>query len=104
MNFENVKDRSLREIWETSAAFQKFRGEEWMQEPCRSCDRRELDFGGCRCQALLLVNDAAAADPVCSLSPNRNRVDVLLGQVADIPVAAMATDAKPEWVYRQNPT
>jgi pyrroloquinoline quinone biosynthesis protein E len=104
LTFENVKEHSLREIWESSAAFQRFRGEEWMQEPCRSCERREIDFGGCRCQALLLVNDAAATDPVCSLSPNRNMVDVLLGQVADIPVAAMATDAKPEWVYRQNPT
>jgi len=104
LTFENVKERSLREIWESSAAFQRFRGEEWMQEPCRSCERREIDFGGCRCQALLLVNDAAATDPVCSLSPHRNKVDVLLGQVADIPVAAMAADAKPEWVYRQNPT
>jgi pyrroloquinoline quinone biosynthesis protein E len=104
LTFENVKERSLREIWESSAAFQRFRGEEWMQEPCRSCERREIDFGGCRCQALLLMNDAAATDPVCSLSPNRNKVDVVLGQVADIRVAAMATDAKPEWVYRQNPT
>ena len=101
--FENVKDRSLREIWESSAAFQKFRGEEWMQEPCRSCDRREVDFGGCRCQALLLVNDAAATDPVCSLSPNRNKVDAVLGRVADIPVAGITADAKPEWLYRTNP-
>jgi pyrroloquinoline quinone biosynthesis protein E len=51
--FENVKDRSLREIWEHSAAFQKFRGEDWMQEPCRTCDRREQDFGGCRCPPLI---------------------------------------------------
>src|ERR1700682_5753375 len=104
LTFENVTERNLREIWESSAAFEKFRGEEWMQEPCRSCDRRELDFGGCRCQALLLVNDAAATDPVCSLSPNRNKVDGVLGLVVDIPVAAITTDVKPEWVYRQNPT
>jgi len=104
LTFENVKDRSLREIWESSAAFQKFRGEEWMQEPCRSCDRRELDFGGCRCQALLLVNDAAATDPVCSLSPNRNKVDAVLERVADIAVAEGIADAKPEWLYRTNPT
>jgi pyrroloquinoline quinone biosynthesis protein E len=104
LTFENVKERSLREIWESSAAFQKFRGEEWMQEPCRSCDRREVDFGGCRCQALLLVNDAAATDPVCSLSLNRSKVDAVLGRVADIPVAAITADAKPEWLYRQNPT
>ena len=104
--FENVKDRSLREIWESSAAFQKFRGEDWMQEPCRSCDRREVDFGGCRCQALLLVNDAAATDPVCSLSPNRKTVDAVLGRVAETPVAAITPDVKlkPEWMYRQNPT
>jgi len=67
--FENVKDRSLREIWEHSVAFQKFRGENWMQEPCKTCDRREQDFGGCRCQALLLAGDAAATDPICSLAP-----------------------------------
>jgi pyrroloquinoline quinone biosynthesis protein E len=101
--FENVNDRGLREIWETSAAFQKFRGEDWMQEPCRTCDRREVDFGGCRCQALLLVNDAAATDPVCSLSPDRSKVDTILSRVADIR-AAVLTDIKSEWVYRQNPT
>jgi pyrroloquinoline quinone biosynthesis protein E len=102
LKFENVKNRSLREIWESSAAFQKFRGEDWMQEPCRSCDRREVDFGGCRCQAVLLVNDAAATDPVCSLSPNRNIVDAVLGEVAGVPVSAIA-DVKPEWLYRTNP-
>jgi pyrroloquinoline quinone biosynthesis protein E len=102
LTFENVKDRSLRKIWDSSAAFQKFRGEEWMPEPCRSCDRREVDFGGCRCQALLLVDDAAATDPVCSLSPNRNRVDTVLARVADIPV--IAADPKPTWIYRSNPT
>jgi pyrroloquinoline quinone biosynthesis protein E len=101
--FENVKDRSLREIWECSAAFQKFRGQHWMQEPCRSCDRREVDFGGCRCQALLLVDDASATDPVCSLSPNRKKIDAVLERVADIPAASTA-DAKPQWLYRSNPT
>src|SRR3989454_6891366 len=60
LSFENVRDRGLREIWEHSSAFQKFRGETWMQEPCKTCDRREQDFGGCRCQALLLAGDAAA--------------------------------------------
>src|SRR5229473_4584802 len=75
LHFENVKDRSLREIWQNSAAFQKFRGEAWMQEPCKTCDRREQDFGGCRCQALLLTGDAAATDPVCSLAPLRPKVD-----------------------------
>src|SRR6266436_1916038 len=73
LTFENVKDRSLREIWEHSAAFQRFRGEDWMQEPCKTCDRREQDFGGCRCQALLLAGDASATDPVCSLAPTRTK-------------------------------
>jgi len=104
LTFENVKDRTLREIWESSAAFQKFRGEDWMQEPCRSCDRREVDFGGCRCQAFLLVNDAAATDPVCSLSPNRNKVDAVLERVADIRTPTIAPKVKPEWLYRSNPT
>ena len=78
LSFENVKAGSLREIWEHSAAFQKFRGEDWMREPCRTCDRREQDFGGCRCQALLLARDAAATDPVCSLAPLRPKVDAIL--------------------------
>jgi pyrroloquinoline quinone biosynthesis protein E len=103
LTFDNVKYRSLREIWENSTAFQKFRGEEWMQEPCRTCDRREVDFGGCRCQALLLISDAAATDPVCSLSPNRNKVDAVLERVADIPVTGITPDVKPVWVYRSNP-
>jgi len=109
--FENVKDRSLREIWESSAAFQKFRGEDWMQEPCRTCDRREQDFGGCRCQALLLSGDAAATDPVCSLAPQRPKVDAILAAVnlARVPVGegpappAADTLTRPAWLYRPNP-
>jgi pyrroloquinoline quinone biosynthesis protein E len=98
LTFENVKDRALREIWESSAAFQKFRGESWMQEPCRSCDRREVDFGGCRCQAMLLLNDAAATDPVCSLSPNRSKVDAILTGAMEQPV-----ESNSKWMYRVNP-
>ena len=100
LHFENVKDRSLREIWEDSAAFQKFRGEDWMQEPCRTCDRRELDFGGCRCQALLLVGDAAATDPVCSLAPTRGKVDAILAATNNTP---RTESVKPDWLYRPNP-
>ncbi len=69
MNFENVRERSLEWIWEESPSFQRFRGEEWMPEPCRSCERRSEDFGGCRCQAFLLAGDATATDPACSLAP-----------------------------------
>ena len=99
--FENVKNRSLREIWKHSAAFQKFRGEEWMQEPCKTCDRREQDFGGCRCQALLLAGDAAATDPVCSLSPLRPKVDAILAGLNAAPPAQLFV--KPAWLYRPNP-
>jgi pyrroloquinoline quinone biosynthesis protein E len=101
LKFENVKERNLREIWEHSEAFQKFRGEEWMQEPCRSCDRRELDFGGCRCQAFLLAGDAAATDPVCSLSPQRAKVDAILAEINVLP--ATENSGKPGWQYRPNP-
>jgi pyrroloquinoline quinone biosynthesis protein E len=103
LTFENVKDRTLREIWENSPAFQKFRGQDWMQEPCRSCDRREIDFGGCRCQAMLLINDPAATDPVCSLSPNRPKVDAILATVARAPASVASLDTKPGWIYRTNP-
>jgi pyrroloquinoline quinone biosynthesis protein E len=101
MTFENVETRSLREIWEHSDAFQRFRGEEWMPEPCRSCDRRTLDFGGCRCQAFLLAGDAAATDPVCSLAPGRDAVDAILTAVN---TAVPATPVEPTgWLYRLNP-
>ncbi|MBK9258602.1 MAG: pyrroloquinoline quinone biosynthesis protein PqqE [Polyangiaceae bacterium] len=66
--FDSVRERDLRAIWEHSAAFQRFRGTAWMHDPCRSCERRDIDFGGCRCQALVLTGDAANADPVCERS------------------------------------
>ena len=100
MTFENVEKRSLRQIWEDSSAFRKYRGEDWMPEPCGSCDRRTQDFGGCRCQAFLLAHDASATDPVCSLSPDRGLVDAILREVnAPAPDAAR----EPEWLYRPNP-
>ena len=74
LEFESVRDRSLAEIWNDSPAFQAFRGEAWMSPTCRSCDRREIDFGGCRCQAFHLTGDASATDPVCSLSPDHDLV------------------------------
>ena len=69
MMFDTVIERKLDDIWHHSEAFNRFRGTEWMPEPCASCDRRELDWGGCRCQALALTGDAALIDPACSLSP-----------------------------------
>jgi pyrroloquinoline quinone biosynthesis protein E len=105
LHFENVKERSLREIWESSAAFQKFRGEEWMLEPCKSCDRRGQDFGGCRCQALLLAGDAASTDPVCSLAPTHPKVVAILAAVNNAPVAVASAEPTGElsWLYRPNP-
>jgi PqqA peptide cyclase len=67
--FWSVREHPLAAIWERSPAFQAFRGTEWMREPCRSCERREIDFGGCRCQALAIAGDAVATDPACELSP-----------------------------------
>ena len=77
LEFWNVREHSLGEIWRDSPAFNAFRGEEWMQEPCRSCLRREQDFGGCRCQAFLIAGDARATDPVCHLSPRHALVEQL---------------------------
>jgi pyrroloquinoline quinone biosynthesis protein E len=69
LSFDNVKDKSLADIWSNSAALNAYRGDAWMKEPCRSCDRREVDFGGCRCQAFALTGDAANTDPACQLAP-----------------------------------
>lgn len=69
LRFQNVREATLDEIWHDGAAFNAFRGTAWMSEPCRSCARKTVDFGGCRCQALALAGDPAATDPVCSLSP-----------------------------------
>ena len=77
--FWNVREHALADIWERSPAFEAFRGTAWMPEPCRSCERREIDFGGCRCQAFLLTGDARNADPVCALSPFHH----LIREIAD---------------------
>ena len=69
LEFWNVRDYSLDDIWQRSPAFGAFRGTAWMREPCRTCDRRDIDFGGCRCQAMALTGDPTNADPVCVLSP-----------------------------------
>jgi PqqA peptide cyclase len=93
LEFWNVRDHSLAEIWTSSPAFNAFRGTAWMKEPCASCPRREIDFGGCRCQAFALTGDAAATDPVCHLAPDHARV-------ADL--AAVRTGAA--YVYRRQTT
>jgi pyrroloquinoline quinone biosynthesis protein E len=77
LSFWSVQDHSVAEIWQESPAFAAFRGTDWMREPCRSCERREIDFGGCRCQAMALTGDAHNTDPVCVLSPFHDRVEQL---------------------------
>lgn len=78
MNFPNVTNNDLKEIWYDSTAFNKYRGDDWMKEPCRSCSEKENDLGGCRCQAFLLSGDAEAADPICTKSPHRHLIDQAL--------------------------
>jgi pyrroloquinoline quinone biosynthesis protein E len=90
--FPNVREHSVAEIWNGSEAFNRYRGDAWMKEPCRSCPERFKDFGGCRCQAWLLTGDAANADPVCGKSP---RHQVVLDAVAEAAAAAPGP-----WLYR----
>ena len=97
LRFENVRARELDWIWRESESFNRFRGTEWMPEPCQSCPQREIDFGGCRCQAALLTGNAANTDPVCELSPNRARVDAVLRELNSLGYHA------PDWTYRANP-
>jgi pyrroloquinoline quinone biosynthesis protein E len=84
LEFWNVREHSLADIWRDNPAFNAFRGTDWMQEPCRSCERREIDWGGCRCQALALAGDAAATDPACYKSPCHARVEALAAAEAEI--------------------
>jgi pyrroloquinoline quinone biosynthesis protein E len=113
LGFENVREKSLASIWQESPSFQRFRGEDWMPEPCRSCERRTEDFGGCRCQALLLAGDATVTDPACSLAPSHPIIEAALAEAnADRaisqPVAAssfvqLQQRAGELWSYRTNP-
>jgi pyrroloquinoline quinone biosynthesis protein E len=92
LTFRNVRDTPLREIWYDSPAFNAYRGTDWLPEPCQSCERKTVDFGGCRCQAMKLLGDAALTDPVCRKSPHHARVAEAL-QDAD-------PDAAADLVYR----
>jgi len=91
--FDNVRERALADIWRRGAAFEAFRGVSWMKEPCRTCERREIDFGGCRCQAFAVTGDAAAADPACHLSPDHGRFASLAEVESHV--------APPPFVYRR---
>jgi len=89
LTLPNVREQSVREIWYDSPAFNRFLGEAWMKEPCRSCPERSKDFGGCRCQAYLLTGDPDNADPVCDLSPHHHLVTEAVAR-AEQAVAAEA--------------
>ena len=90
LEFWNVRERTLAACWTDAPGMNAYRGEAWMQEPCRSCPEREKDFGGCRCQAFALLGDAAATDPACGLSPFHHRI-------AD----ARAEPPRDDFVYRE---
>jgi len=82
LSFGNVRDQSVDELWTSSPGLAAFRGESWMPEPCRSCARRSIDFGGCRCQAFHLTGNAGATDPACSLSPDHALVEAARADAA----------------------
>jgi pyrroloquinoline quinone biosynthesis protein E len=91
--FDNVREKPLADIWLTGQAFERFRGTDWMMEPCRSCDRREIDWGGCRCQAFAIAGDARAADPACVKSERHAEMVALAEREAAGP--------PPAFVYRR---
>lgn len=97
MAFDNIRDRDLSNIWAESEAFERFRGTGWMPEPCRSCERKERDWGGCRCQAFALIGDAAATDPVCVKSAQN---DLVQAKVQAVNEEGMGDDRRGSWVYR----
>jgi pyrroloquinoline quinone biosynthesis protein E len=78
IEFPNLRDTPVREAWYSSDAFNRYRGDGWMNDTCGDCDERGRDFGGCRCQAFMLTGDAAATDPVCPKSEHRGRIDAML--------------------------
>ena len=93
LEFESVRsNRSIAWIWQNSEAFNRYRGTGWMPEPCKSCEFREIDFGGCRCQAFALTGDAGNTDPACTLSPMHEQIFKLAAKEA-------ATDVR-EFQYR----
>jgi PqqA peptide cyclase len=94
LEFWSVNDHPLGEIWRDAPAFNAFRGVGWMAEPCRSCEKRDIDFGGCRCQALALTGDARATDPACHLSPRHGLIDA-------IAKADSAPEVAPSYRYRR---
>src|ERR1700689_673522 len=113
LSFDNAREKTLEWIWQESSSFRRFRGEDWMPEPCRSCDRRSEDFGGCRCQAFLLTGDDLVTDPACSLAPSHSIVEAAVHEantsaVVEQPTAAnsfvqLQKQTAGLWSYRTNP-
>jgi len=97
LSFPNVRDQSLGEIWFDSEGFNRYRGTGWMKEPCSSCEHKEEDLGGCRCQAYLIAQDAAGADPVCRKSPHHAKV---LAAVEQAEAAALTRTTEHPLVFR----
>lgn len=93
-DFPSVREHSLSEIWNDAEAFNRFRGTDWMPEPCASCERREIDWGGCRCQAFALTGDVSRTDPACQLSPDRAVMDAAVKEVN-------GQDATAPFIYRR---
>lgn len=96
LEFPSVVQTSIREAWYESSAFNTYRGTSWMPEPCRSCERREVDWGGCRCQAFLLTGDAGATDPACFKSPQH----ALLVALRDGATETVAVPRRPDPALR----
>ena len=93
LSFDTIRDKSLSDIWQNSTAFNAYRGTEWLPEPCQSCDRKEIDFGGCRCQAMALAGNADATDPVCRKSPMHEQITKV--------IQALPTEAEESLIYRR---
>ena len=93
LEFDSVRNKSLSDIWLTGQAFQMYRGTSWMKDPCKTCDRREIDWGGCRCQAMMMTGDPTNVDPACGLSPRHAEF---------VALANVESDATPPaFVYRR---
>ncbi|HYL70594.1 MAG TPA: pyrroloquinoline quinone biosynthesis protein PqqE, partial [Candidatus Dormibacteraeota bacterium] len=98
----SVRNADIRSIWYDSPAFNRFRGQAWMKEPCRSCPERGKDFGGCRCQAYLLTGDPDNADPVCELSPHHGLVTEAVARAERAAAAAPGASSERALVFRDH--
>ncbi len=98
LRFDNVREKSLAWIWRESESFNRFRGTGWLPEPCHDCEFREVDFGGCRCQAALITGDAAVTDPACQFSPHRTTLTEFVDACQNGKTSAIAS----ELLFRQN--